>query len=154
MHLHTTCFCARTPNFGHYSLIALAKEEGRLGVRDLIMIPSAIPNKKTAGIWEKTSILTFWMQARCTKRRVLEDTNVRPTIDSAQLKEHLADRIHAQKFIECRVGNSVQWKIGIGRNYLGTIIENLRTRAIRILLLKDFGHTCLSSSQSSSGSGE
>lgn len=86
--------------------MVLPKEQGGLGVRDQLMIASAAPIKKTARIWEKSSILARLMQSRYVKRRALQSSIVSPTIDSAQWKELMASKGKTELYIECRAENN------------------------------------------------
>lgn len=85
--------------------------------------------KKTTEVWGQSSILASWMQARYIKWRAVEDIFARPSIDSAQWKELLANKVHTQKCVDYRAGNSVHWNIGNGKNNLGTITEPLRNKS-------------------------
>lgn len=95
------------------------------------MIAFTAPIKKTAVLWEKSSILATWMQNRYKKGRSLQNINVSPTIDSAQWKELAASKTKTELYIECRAGNTVLWKIGNCKKNLGVIVESLRTRGLK-----------------------
>lgn len=98
-----------------WSQMALPKEEGGLGVRSLFMIALATPVRKAAGLSEKHSVLSSWMQQRYIKGRALQDIKIRPTIDSSQWKELMASKRGIETCLECRAGSIVIWKVGEGK---------------------------------------